>query len=343
MATGSAAAAAGGFTAVVCEPNTRPPLDSGIMLRQLQQKSPADNPTAIYLKGCLTLGAAGEELADIAEMKSCGAAALSGDPAPIENETLLAQALQQARQYQLLPMLHAEESGKVPYTVDSHRREPELVKQAIGVSAATHAPVHLSHISTAEAAAAIHVAKKQKLAVSAEVTPHHLALCGEEAPLGDANWKTNPPLRTAADRAAVQRALVEGIIDCIATDHAPHTPQEKALGLEAAPFGLIGLETSLGVVLTTLYHSNLMALPAIIAAMSTKPRALLNLPAVNLAEGSIADLTLFDVNREWTVQPEDFYSKGRNCPFAGRVLKGRAVATIISGHWVMREGKIIVS
>jgi dihydroorotase len=343
MATGSAAAAAGGFTAVVCEPNTRPPLDSGIMLRQLQQKTPADNPTAIYLKGCLTLGAAGEELANIGEMKSCGAAALSGDPAPIENEALLAQALQQSRQYQLLPMLHAEDSGRVPYTADSHRREPELMKQAIGVSAATHAPVHFSHISTAEAAAVIHVAKKQKLAVSAEVTPHHLALCGEEAPLGDANWKTNPPLRTSNDRAAVQQALVAGVIDCIATDHAPHTPQEKALGLEAAPLGLIGLETSLGVVLTTLYHSNLMALTAIIAAMSTKPRELLGLPVVNLAEGSAADLTLFDVNREWTVQPEEFYSKGRNCPFAGRVLKGRAVATIISGRWVMQEGKIIIS
>jgi dihydroorotase len=343
MATGSAAAAAGGFTAVVCEPNTKPPLDSGVMLRQLQQKTPAENPTAIYLKGCLTLGAAGEELADIAEMKSCGAAALSGDPAPIENEALLAQALQQSRQYQLLPMLHAEDSGKVPYTATSHRREPELVKQAIGVAAATHAPVHFSHISTAEAAAALQAAKKQKLAVSAEVTPHHLALCGEEAPVGDANWKTNPPLRTSDDRTAVQRALIAGVIDCIATDHAPHTPREKVLGLEAAPFGLIGLETSLGVVLTTLYHSNLMALPAIIAAMSAKPRALLNLLTVNLAEGSIADLTLFDVNREWTVEPGNFHSKGRNCPFAGRVLKGRAVATIISGHWVMQEGEIIIS
>ncbi len=343
LVSGSAAAAAGGFTAVACEPNTRPPLDSGIMVRDLALRARAEGRIPIYVKGCLTLAGLGEEsptlqsygdgaLVEVAEMKACGAIALSSDPGPIESPSLMKEALTECRRQGLLPMIHAEASGKVPLQGNSHRREPELVARDIGLAGEARAPVHFSHISTLEAVEAIHTAKNKGLAITAEATPHHLALCEEEMPAGDANFKTNPPLRRAADREVLRNALAQGVIDCIATDHAPHTAEEKAQGFAAAPFGLIGLETALGVILTEMYHPRLMSLLDIIKAMSARPRALLGLPEVRLAEGFPADLTLFDPEAEWVVDPTQFKSKARNCPFAGKRLKGRPVAVVISGE-----------
>ncbi|NIM07304.1 MAG: amidohydrolase family protein, partial [Armatimonadetes bacterium] len=323
IASGSAAAAAGGFTALACEPNTRPPLDSGMMVKQLVQKVGLEAIVPVCVKGCLTIAGRGEEVVDVGEMKACGATALSNDGEPIEDAGVMKRGLAECRRHTLIPTIHAEAGGGIPLQGDSHCREPALVAREIFLAAKERAPIHFSHISTREAAEAIYDAKKKGLAVTAEATPHHIALCGEDAPVGDANFKMNPPLRSPADREALQKAVVEGVIDCIATDHAPHAPEEKSVGFTAAPFGVIGLETALGVVLTALYHSGLMSLGGVITAMSARPRAILGLPEVRLAEGFPADLTVFDADAQWSVEPERFRSKSRNSPFAGKTLKGR--------------------
>ena len=343
LASGSAAAAMGGFTAVACEPNTRPPLDSGMMVKQLLQKAKLESLVELHVKGCLTLAGQGKEVVDVGEMKACGAAALSNDGDPIEEPRVVREALAQCRRQGLLPTIHDEASGSTPLEIASHQREPELVCRDIGLAALERAPIHFSHISAGEAIELIWNAKSRGQAITAEATPHHLALCAEDAPRDDANFKMNPPLRSAADREALQSALAQGIIDCIATDHAPHTPGEKARGFASAPFGVIGLETALGVVLTALYHPGGMSLSQIIEAMSARPRAILGLPEVRLAEGFPADLTIFDADSEWVVEPERFRSKSRNTPFSGWNLKGRAIATIVSGRWVMKHGEVIRS
>jgi dihydroorotase len=332
--SGSAAAAAGGFTDVVCEPNTRPPLDSGVLVAQVLTRAERESSVHLHQKGCLTLGGLGEALVDIGEMKASGAIALSSDGEPIENVTLMREALIQCRKFGLLPMLHDEAGGRTPLSGNSHEREPALVSRDIEIAAETHAPVHFSHVSMHETVEAIRQAKRDGLAITAEVTPQHLALYVEEAPVDDANFKVNPPLRSARDREAMRQALATGIIDCVATDHAPHTPAEKAAGYTAAPFGMIGLETALGVVLTTMYHSRLMNLAQVINVMSTRPRQILGLPEVRLAEGYPANLTIFDPDGEWVVDLTQFRSKARNCPFAGQILHGRAVAAIVKGKRV---------
>jgi len=341
LASGSAAAAAGGFTAVACEPNTHPILDSGVMVRQLIEKANLQSHIYLYVKGCLTLAGQGDAVVDVAEMKAYGACALSSDGDPVEDPAVMKTALAECRKHGLLPTLHEEASGRLPLTENSHLREPELVRRDVLLAAENRSPVHFSHISTVAAVETIRLAKLHGMAISAEVTPHHLSLCAEDAPFGNANFKVNPPLRSRTDREAMKKALATGIIDCIATDHAPHTPDEKAAGYEAAPFGVIGLETSLGVVLTELYHTGMMSLQQIITAMSVKPRKLLSLPEVQLAEGFPADITLFDPDLEWPVDPQRFHSKGRNCPFAGRLLKGRPIATIVAGRFAMKEGEIL--
>lgn len=339
--TGTAAAAAGGFTAVVCEPNTRPVLDSGIMIMQLLQRSRLESHVRIHAKGCLTLAGRGQEIVDIAEMKQYGAVALSSDGDPIESIEVMRQALTACRHEGILPTLHDEESGWVVWQRKSHEREPALVCRDIELAAETHSPLHFQHISTREAVEAIRTAKLAGIAVTAEVTPHHLALCDEDTPADDTNCKVNPPLRTASDRDAVRWALIHGIIDCVATDHAPHTPTEKARSLSSAPFGMIGMETALGVVLTTMHHTGMMDLSQIVAVMSTTPRRILRLPEIQLAEGSPADLTLFDPNADWVVDPERFYSKGRNCPFGGQTLRGQPVATMVAGRWAFKDGLLV--
>lgn len=343
LASGSAAAAAGGFTAVVCEPNTRPPLDSGMMIKQLLQKAKLESLVRIYVKGCLTLAGRGETVVDVGEMKDWGAIALSSDGNPIEDWRVMKQALAECRKHGLLPTMHDAPSTAALAQMDyceSHLFEIEYVCRDILLAGSEHAPLHISHLSVAGAVEGVWEAKRKGQAVSAEVTPHHLALSLEDAPAGDTNFKMNPPLRRPMDLQALQSALCAGMIDCIATDHAPHTPPEKSVDFADAPFGVIGLETALGVVLTTLYHTEKMSLAQLIAAMSARPRALLSLPEVRLAEGFPADLTLFDPNVEWLVQPDKFYSKSRNTPFAGRLLRGRPVATIAAGRFIMRDGEV---
>lgn len=337
ITTGAAAAAAGGYSTVACETNTTPVLDRADQLREVQQRA-AQAPVRVLFKHCLTRGQSGRELADLGAARRAGAVAVSDDGQPTLDEGVMEAGLKAAKTAGLTVTPHCEESPasreRDPWPIP-YRREPALVARDLVLAAQTGARLHISHLSTAEAAAALARAREKGWPVSGEVAPQHLALT-EDMAGGDPSFKTNPPLRTPADREAMQRALAEGVITVIATDHAPHAPEEKAKGWEEAPFGLIGLETALGVVLTTLYHSRRMDLLPLLATMTCNPAEVLGLEAGRLEVGGRADICLFAPDARWQVDPERFRSKGRNCPWAGEWLRGRVVATICKGEIVYR-------
>jgi dihydroorotase len=220
-----------------------------------------------------------------------------------------------------------------------------MVERDIGLAAELGWGVHFSHVSLAAEVELIAEARERGLPVSGEATPHHLALCADDAPTGDTNFKMNPPLTSAEDRDALRTALAEGVICAIASDHAPHAPDEKARPFEEAPPGVIGLETTVGVIWTDLVHTGLLAERAAVRAMTAGPLEVLGMVGGSVAPalriGARGDVTLLDPDHGWTVEPERFESKARNCPFAGRRLRGKVVATIIAGRAVMREGSIL--
>ena len=345
IATGSRAAAMGGFARVVCEPNTKPPIDDEKDLALVQEIAAREAVVRTHFKCCITTAQRGKRLVDVEKIKQAGAAALSDDGEPVNDEQVMERALQAARDNDILVTPHCEESarrkaerGRAPV----FDREPELVQRDLSLAERTGARLHISHLSTREGALFLAASKDKGAQVSAEVAPHHLVLSADMVPEKDANWKTNPPLRTHQDVEALQKALADGVIEVIATDHAPHAPEEKAKGWARAPFGLIGLETALGVILTHLVHRGKLGLEKAIAAMTCNPARILGVQAGALRVGDAADVTLIDPQKEWVVDPHQFQSKGRNCPFAGWRLKGRAVGTIVDGKWIVREGALVV-
>jgi dihydroorotase len=343
IATGSRAAAAGGFTTVVCEPNTPPPLDTPEMLEGLARIAARDALMRVHFKACITERERGERVVKVDGVKLAGAVALSDDGEPVLDAAVMARALDEARRHEMVITPHCEESpasrevapAPVPYT-----REPELVSRDVVLVARHGGRVHFSHISMGESARFIGEAKRNGHAITAEATPHHLALSRDDASPDDTSFKMNPPLRSREDVEAVRRALAHGVIDSIATDHAPHAPEEKALPYDEAPFGVIGLETALGVVITELVDKGAISLGQAIERMSTNPARILGLRGGTLAPGGPADIVAFDPERSWVVEPKLFHSKGRNCPFAGRTLRGRAVFTVVGGSVVLREGEV---
>ena len=351
IATGTRAAAAGGFTLVAAEANTDPPIDSEARLGEVYELIERSAVVPVMQKPCLTKGQRGRELARVDP--STGAPVVSDDGEPLADADLLLRALAWCKSRRLVPCLHEEETeasrealARVFGPGKPYAREAELIARDIGLAAEADAPVHFCHVSLAESARLIREAQKRGVAVTAEATPHHLCLSEDDVPRRDPNFKMNPPLRSREDVQAIRRALAEGVIGVIASDHAPHTPEEKARAWDSAPFGVIGLETSLGVVMTRLVGEGVISLSQMVGAMHTNPSRLLRLgsaPAApdsrRVGEGS---LTLIDPDREWTVDAEQFYSKGRNCPFAGWRLKGKAVAAIVRGKLVMRDGEILV-
>ncbi len=337
IATGAAAAAAGGFTTVVCETNTTPVIDNADLLRQVQATA-AGAPVRVLFKHCLTWGQRGVQLVDLAAAKAAGAVAASDDGQPTLDTEVMRRGLAAAKEAGLPVTPHCEESPvsrmRDPWP-EPYQREAALVERDLALAGQTGARLHVSHLSMAASAAALAKAKAQGWPVSAEVAPQHLSLTAEMAE-GNTSFKTNPPLRSRADVEAMQQALAQGVIDCIATDHAPHAASEKALAWDQAPFGLIGLETALGVVLTELVTTGRMTLPALLSAMTDRPARLLGLPAGRLVVGGPADVCFLDPAAKWWVEPERFASMGRNCPWAGRWLTGRVVMTICRGQVVYR-------
>jgi dihydroorotase len=278
-------------------------------------------------KGAITVGQEGKKLTEFAALRASGAVAVSDDGFAVEEAQVMRQAMEAAKQAGLSLTVHVD--------------GPEMVERDIGLAAELGWMVHFSHLSLAGEVELIARAQSKGLPVSGEATPHHLWLSTDDTPTGDPNFKMNPPLRPARDRAALRSALAGGVVSVIASDHAPHAMNEKAGGYEAAPPGVIGLETTVGVIWTALVHAGRLSPERAVRAMTSAPAAVLNVKPPSLREGARADVTLLDPDREWVIEPENFESKARNCPFAERKVRGRAVATIVRGRVVMREGRIV--
>jgi dihydroorotase len=351
MATGTAAAAAGGICAVAAMPNTHPPPDRPENLRLILEKARAAR-VRFYPVACITKGRRGSgELAPLEELASLGAVAFSDDGDPVEDEALMQRALEIARHLDrpLFPheevksltrggcMHQGEISTRLGVKGMPAAGEEQMIGRDIGLARRTRGPLHVAHLSTAGGVELVRRAREEGLPVSCEVLPHHFALTDEEVERQGTLAKMSPPLRTAVDVEAMRQGLADGTIEVIATDHAPHTAQEKALPLTEAPFGIVGLETAVGLTLTCLVHSGILDLSRAIACWTCNPARIFRLPGGRLNVGDPGDLTILDLEKEWIVDPAQFRSKSRNTPFAGHRLKGKAVATVVGGEVVYSE------
>ena len=347
IATGTAAAVAGGFTSVACMPNTVPALDEPARIVWVLERARRTGLARVHPVAAITLGLLGERLTEMAALAEAGAVAFSDDGRPVMHAGLMRRALEYARDLRLPVITHAEDlnlrgDGLMNEGATATRLglpgippacEVVAVERDIALAGLTGAALHVAHVSTAGAVDALRRARAQGVGATGETAPHYFALTDEAVGDYDANYKMNPPLRAAADRDAVAAGLVDGTLTVIATDHAPHTPLEKQAEFAAAPFGVIGLETALGVTLAHLVTPGRMSLVAALATLTTAPRALLGLPDP-LVPGNEADFVAFDPDQSWVVDPARFRSKGRNTPFAGHTLTGRVLGTWVAGRRV---------
>lgn len=347
IATGTWAAAAGGFTAVACMPNTQPVLDEESKIRYVLRRG--DHcPCRIFPIGAITKGLDGEELAPIGEMVGAGACAVSDDGKSVARSNIMRNALNYTKSYNIPVICHSEDmalsqKGHMNEGVYSTRigirgiptiAEEIMVARDLLLAEYTGARVHIAHVSTAGSVRLIRNAKERGVLVTAETCAHYIALIDEDVGMYDTNKKMNPPLRTARDRQAVIDGLVDGTIDVVASDHAPHVPEEKDVEFEAASFGVIGLETSVGVILTRLVKEGILTPVQMVERMSVAPNRILSLGGGALAEDAVADITVIDPDCNWTVDPELFFSKSRNTAFQGMKLLGNAEKTILGGRVV---------
>lgn len=350
IASASAAAAAGGFTAVCAMPNTKPVNDCRAVTELVRNRAREVGGVRIYPIGAITKGLKGEALTEIGELVDAGAVALSDDGRPVMNAAIMRFALEYARGFGLTVVQHAEdlhltEGGSMHEGACSTRAglrgqpgqaEDVMVARDLALVELTGARYHVAHISTARSIELVRDAKRRGLPVTCEVTPHHLTLT-DEACLGyDTSTKVNPPLRTARDVEAAIAGLVDGTIDAIATDHAPHSDVEKHVEYDCAAFGMIGLETALGLVLRLVAQGKL-DLRTAIERLTSGPARVLGLPGGSLEVGGPADLTLIDLDKAWTVDPAALRSKSKNTPVAGWELRGKAVLTVVGGRVIFDE------
>ncbi len=344
--SGSEAAAAGGVTSVACMPNTYPAIDSEEILRYIKQEA-SKAKVKIYPIAAITKGLLGEELVDFEELIANGAVGFSDDGRPVPNAALLQFAMEKLEKLGFPMISHCEDlkivgqgivnKGKISQKLKirgiDRTSEDSITAREIAIAAATNSSVHIAHVSTFGSVDLIRDAKKRGVKLSAETCPHYFMLTEEELLKKDADYRMNPPLRTEKDRAAVERGLIDGTIDLVATDHAPHTECEKANFL-TAPNGVVGLETSLACVLTHFYHTKKLTLMEIVEKMSRNPCKILKIQGGKIQKGSPADLALVDLNQKWTVNPEKFRSKGKNSPFKGKTLTGKVVKTFCDGKLI---------
>jgi dihydroorotase len=348
IATGARAAAAGGFTAVCAMPNTDPVTDNQAAVGFVVRQSVRAGLARVYPIGAISVGQKGEQLSEFGEMVGAGAVAVSDDGRPVVSSHLMRTALEYARAFDVPVADHCEEptlaAGGVMHEGLVATRlglkgipaaaEEIMVGRDILLAELTGGHVHLCHVSTRGSVELIRRAKEKGLRVTAEVTPHHLTLTDRACEGYDTHAKMNPPLREAADVAALRAALGDGVIDCVASDHAPHAYDAKEAAFDDAPFGIVGLETAFGVAHTELVLGGTLSLPALLRRMSTAPAAVFRLPGGTLRPGAPADVVVLDVTAPWTVEPAAFFSKSRNTPFAGRTLTGRAALTLVGGKIV---------
>ena len=354
IVSGTRAAAAGGFTTIACMPNTKPVVDSAIIVSGILHRAQYEGIVNVKVIGALSKGQLGTELSEIGDMIFTGAVAISDDGSSLDNNSLLKTGLEYTSMFDCPVITHSEDEslvdggvmheGAVSAMLGMKGRpavaEDIAVARDIMLAEYADAKLHIAHVSSKGAVELIRAAKKKGIKVTAEATPHHLTLTDEAVKSFDTATKVNPPLRSADHVAALIQGLQDGTIDAIATDHAPHAFEEKDMEYKQAPPGFTGMETALGVILTGLYHTGKLSLLEIIERMSTAPARILGLEAGVLKVGSLADITIFDAELEWVVDSSKFYTKGKHTPFDKKPLKGKAVATIVSGKFVMRNGEV---
>lgn len=351
IVTGSRAAAAGGFTAVCCMPNTKPVLDCPELMDYVNKKAARAGSCRVYPIGAVTLGQKGDALTDFAALSAAGAIAFSDDGVPVSSAKRMRDALLAAKALHKIVISHCEDAEMVQSygvnegVVSQHLGLPGrpaiaedlMVARDLMLAAETGAHVHIAHVSTAGSAALIREAKARGVRVTAETCPQYFSFTEQEILKKGTAARVNPPLRTEADRQAILAAVLDGTLDCIVTDHAPHTPAEKSRPLSEAPSGMVGLETSLAACLTYLVRPGHLTLPQLIAKMTAVPASILGL-SIATKVGDVADLTAFDLDQTWTVDPEQFYSKGRSTVFTGETLTGKVLLTLCGGKITHQAG-----
>lgn len=350
--SGTAAAVAGGFTAVCCMPNTDPPLDEPSVIRGLLKRAEQVGMARVYPIAAITKGLQAEGLTEMAALQEAGAVAVTDDAYPLQSAEVLRRGMEYAGQLGLPVLTHCEDktltrdacmNEGLTSTIMGLRGMPAVAEEVqlarnCLMSLYTGCRLHILHVSTAGSVRIIRWAKERGAPVTAETCPHYFALTDEACMGYNTNAKMNPPLRTQADCDAIVEGLLDGTIDAIATDHAPHATHEKAQEFALAPFGIVGLETAFALSFTELVSSGRMRLSALIEKMSCQPAKILGLPGGTLAPGAPADIALFDLKRKWTVRASEFRSKSRNTPFEGWELTGKPVLTMVGGRIVYREG-----
>ncbi|MEW6227856.1 MAG: dihydroorotase [Bacillota bacterium] len=343
--TGTRAAARGGFVAVACMPNTDPPLDTGAAVRFVLSRARETASTKVLPVGAITKGLAGVELAEIGELCQAGAVAVSDDGHSVGDSAVMRHALDYASMFGIPVISHAEDTrlsagGVMNEGLWSTRlglpgipaaSEEIVVARDICLAELTGARLHIAHVSTAGSVDLVRRAKEEGIAVTCEAAPHHFTLTDEAVAGYDTNTKVSPPLRTERDVEAVREGLADGTIDAIASDHAPHTAEEKEVEYELAAFGIIGLETSLALSITELVRPGILTIGQLVERMSYAPARILRLDWPGIAPGARADITVLDPDCEFVVDPDEFASKSRNTPYAGRRLRGKVLATIVEG------------
>jgi dihydroorotase len=345
--TGCRAAAAGGFTSICCMPNTSPVNDNATVTSYIVDRARQYGIVNVFPIGAITKNSAGEELAAIGSMKAVGAVAISDDGRPVMNARVMRRAMETARSFDMPVINHCEDlhlsaGGDMHEGVESIRlglrgipaaSEDVMVARDILLAEVTGTQYHVAHISSRHSVEMVDLARRRGLSVTCEVTPHHFALTDADMAPYDSNYKMKPPLRSRCDAAAVIDGIVAGAVDAIATDHAPHPGSEKMQEFEKCPFGIIGLETALGLSLEFLVHTGKIPLARLVALFTTGPARVLKLKRGTLGAGCAADLTIFDPERSWTYDVNKSASKSRNSPFDGREFRGGPVATVVDGSF----------
>lgn len=349
--SGAKSGAAGGFTTVCCMPNTNPSIDNSVLIRYIKSRSDEVGKSKVLPIGCVSKKQEGKEMAELGDMAKAGAVAFSDDGKPVYNASLMRKAMEYASMFNKIIINHCEDPslaqfghanegymatrlgiGGIPASA-----EEVMVARDLLLAKETGLKVHIAHVSTKRSVELIRWAKAEGVKVTCEVTPHHLVLTEKALEGYNTNAKVNPPLRTEEDRKAVEQALIDGTIDTIVTDHAPHHQDEKDVEFDKAAFGIVGLETALGLALTNLYQTGKMSINQILEKMSTNPAKILGLKSGTLMLGSPADITVIDPKLKWTVDKNKFYSKARNTPFDGEKLTGKSIMTIVDGKIIYKS------
>ena len=355
ISTGTRAAAHGGFTDVCCMPNTNPVVDTGAVVEYILLKASQVGKCRVHVAGACTMGLKGEALSEMGDMVACGAVAFTDDGRGVQTAGMMRRVMDYAKQFNRTVMSHCQDeslvdAGQINEGPISTRLgllgwpatgEEIQIERDIEISSLTGCPIHIQHLSTSHGIEIVRRAKADGVAVTCEVTPHHMFLTDDMIDeTYDTNLKVNPPLRTKADTEGVIAGVVDGTVDCIVTDHAPHALHEKAREFELAPFGMTGIETSIGLVITKLVKPGIISWQRMVELMSINPRRILHIDRVAIEPGSRADITIVDPNLEWTVTTDFFESKSDNSGFLGWKLNGRATDVYVAGKPTMVDGKV---